>query len=148
MTNRTTIRIEHDGATYDGQIMTIQATHLGYGNDHGIMSADLTCVYPGGGIGVGGYCLDKSTGAPDYERVGTAYGLDHLIRIIETVGANSWEKLRGQAVIVLFEEGRGGWGGRSVGIAGLTNDKVLILQAHADHWRETAETADTSDDAR
>jgi hypothetical protein len=39
---------------------------------------------------------------------------------------------------VLFK-GESFWGATSVGIAGLHSDKVLILKAHAELWRNEAE---------
>jgi hypothetical protein len=129
------ITVEHDGVKYAGTIATIKSTRLGY-EDHGVLTASLTCEWKGGGVSVGGFVLDepKSADRKDYSRRGTAYGLDHIIRIIETVGVSRWEALVGSHVVVL-SEGRGGLGSRSVGIAGMDNEKVLILQQHADQWR-------------
>jgi hypothetical protein len=140
-----TITVEHDGKTYSGQLARIDSTSFG-SQDHGIVSAWLHCSWKSGGIGVGGFCLDTpkpkdQRAAGDYTRLGTAYGLDHLMQIMATVGVETWEKLPGQQVIVLFEDGRDGWGSTSVGIAGVLNDKVLILKQHADSWREAAEVA-------
>lgn len=136
------ITVEHGGIEYGGQIGTIKSTHLGY-QDHGILTADLTIEWPGGGVSVGGFCLDepRDREARDYERTGTAYGLDHIIRIIETVGVDRWERLVGQKVIVLFE-GKSAWGSRSVGIAHATDEsKVFILEEHAEAWREKEDAA-------
>ena len=129
---KTTITIDIDGVTYYGQPARVKKTSLGL-EDHGITTAYLTCEWPGGGISVGGYCLDESTGAPDYRRRGTAYGLDHLIRIMEVVG-ESWEQIPGSEIVVLFDEPNN-IGTRAVGIANLLNDKHLILGNHADRWR-------------
>jgi hypothetical protein len=136
-----TIAVEHGGKTYSGQIARIDSTSLGW-EDHGILTANLHCTWPGGGISVGGFCLDESTGTPDWARRGTAYGLDHVMRLMETVGVTAWEKLPGEQVIVLFdaEPGRSTLGSRSVGIAGLFNESVLVLQEHADAW-DTAVSA-------
>lgn len=135
MTTRT-ITIEHEGETYSGQIATIESTSLGF-EDHGILTAMLHCSWQGGGVGVGGFCLDqpKDKNSRDYSRAGTAYGLDHIIRLIETVGVGSWEKLTGREVIVLFK-GKSMLGATAAGIAGVTNDKVLILADHAAAWKD------------
>lgn len=135
MTNRK-LTIEHNGKTYGGQIGTIRSTRLGY-QDHGILTADLTVEWPGGGVSVGGFVLDepKDREARDYTRRGTAFGLDHIIRLIETVGVEKWEDLKGQQVVVLFE-GNGGIGSRSVGLASTTDEsKVMVLAEHATEWR-------------
>lgn len=130
------VTIEHNGKTYSGQIATIKRTSLTY-EDHGILTTYLHCDWEGGGISVGGYCLDepKSRESRDYSRIGTAYGLDHIIRILETVGVESWEKLTGKQVIILFES-ENSWGSIAAGISGLLNGKVFIPKEHADEWRE------------
>lgn len=124
-----TITVEHNGKTYEGQIGTIRSTSLGY-EDHGILTANLDVRFASGGVGVGGYCLDI---IQDGQRVGTAYGLDHIIRIIETAGVSSWEKLPGTQIIVLFA-GHAGLGGRSIGFASTVEDRVLIFEEHSAEW--------------
>lgn len=129
------VSITHEGKTYGGQIATIDSTALG-SPDHGIVSAYLHTKWNGGGIGVGGYCLDeplKDDGGKFIKRAGTAYGLDHLMRIMETVGVSKWEDLPGRHVIVLFE-GTNIFGKMAAGIAGITNEKVLIFKEHADKF--------------
>lgn len=130
MGNRS-ITVNHGGTTYFGEVATIKTTALGY-KGHGIFSAYLTCEWPGSGIAVGGFSLDTPDGTGGRE--GTGFGLDHVIRIMETVGVSQWEKLAGRQVIVLFPEA-GTWGSSAVGIASLTDDKVLIFREHADLWR-------------
>lgn len=140
----TKITIEHNGRTYNGAVMRITRTHLG-DEDHGIVTAYLHCEGNSGGISVGGYTLDtpvKEAGK-FVGRIGTAYGLDHLMRLMETVGVDRWEKLPGQSVIVLYE-GSAGWGGTSVGIAGLLNDKVLILKEHVAEFEARYPKSDPS----
>jgi hypothetical protein len=134
--------IEHNGVEYGGQIGTVTSTRLGY-ESHGILTASLGVEWKGGGVSAGGYCLDtpKDIDGRDYTRVGTAFGLDHLIRIIETVGVESWEAIKGQHVIVLFE-GRSAWGSQSVGIAHTTDEsKVLVFTEHAAAWRDEIEAS-------
>lgn len=128
------IEISHNGTTYSGEINRITGTTFG-AEGHGITTAYLHCEGDGTGVSVGGFCLDQSSGPPDHVRVGTAYGLDHLLRIMETVGVSSWEALSGERVVVLFPDDDH-WGQRAVGIAGLLNGKVLIFEEHAAEWRE------------
>lgn len=133
-----TITIEHAGRTYAGEIMQIESTALTV-EDHGIVTAYLHCKNGSSGIGVGGFGLDAPVTDDDgkfLRREGTGYGLDHLMQFMQTVGVTSWEKLKGQHVIVLYE-GRAGWGGMSVGIASLTGDRVFILKEHAELWEAT-----------
>lgn len=133
MTART-LTVEHDGTTYHGHAAVIKSTSLTY-EDHGILTAYVACEWPSAGITVGGYCLDKSTGSPDYKRVGTAYGLDHIIRLLDVVGVHSWEAMAGKQVIVLFSEANT-LGRQAVGLAHITDEsKVFILSEHAEQWR-------------
>ncbi len=142
MSTGITVKVEHNGTTYDGTIGTIKSTHLG-DEDHGIVTAYVHVEWPGGGIGVGGYCLDKplKVDGKFIRRQGTAYGLDHLMQIMATVGVDRWEKLPGKQVIVLFAEGNSGWGGKSVGLAGTTNGQVFVLAEHAETWKNAEAAA-------
>jgi hypothetical protein len=137
MSSNRRITVEHNGTTYYGFIATIESTRLGYGNERGIMDAWLHLKWDGSGVGVGGFVLDKprSKELRDYTRMGTAYGLDHIIRIMETVGVSDWESLTGAQVVVLFLSPES-WGSQSKGIAGLQNDKVFIPAEHAQAWRD------------
>lgn len=132
------VTVEHNGQKYTGHVATIKSTTLGI-EDHGIMTANLHCEWPGGGVSVGGYCLDSPNGkpSPDFKREGTAFGLDHIMQIMDTVGVYSWEKIPGKQVIVLFDYSESGntWGSWAVGFANiLDEDKVLILKEHAEAW--------------
>ena len=133
-----TISIEHNGVQYSGEVMRIKATSLGW-EDHGILTAFLHCEFPGGGIGVGGFCLDtpkKDSEGHHLGREGTAYGLDHVMQLMRTVGVSTWEDLVGKDVIVLHEGTGSSLGRMSKGIAGLLNDRVMILSEHAAQWHE------------
>ena len=131
--------IEHGGKTYYGELGTVTSTRLSQ-EDHGIFTASLLVEWKGGGVSAGGFVLDEYDKASD-RRVGTAFGLDHVMQIIETVGVASWEKIKGSNVFVLFESDNS-WGSQSVGIAGLTNDKVLVFKEHAEYWRDREGWAD------
>lgn len=131
-----TITIAHNGTEYGGQIGTITETRLGY-EGHGILTTSLLVEWKGGGVSAGGYCLDmpRDRESRDYERIGTAYGLDFIIRTLATVGVESWEALKGREVIVLFE-GPSAWGARAVGIASTTDDsRVFVFKDHAEAWK-------------
>lgn len=79
-----TTTVEHGGTTYYGRVAAITSTHLGE-EDHGILSAYLTCQGDGWSISVGGYALDTYDRERD-RRIPTAYGLDHLVQIMRAVG--------------------------------------------------------------
>lgn len=137
MTDRA-ITITHEGKTYTGEVAVIKRTSLGW-EDHGILTAFLHCEWPGAGIGVGGFCLDRSSGTIGQPRIGTAYGLDHIMRLMETVGVRNWEDLEGKSVVVLFDEGQR-YGGGAKGIAHILNNKVFILKDHAELWIDKGPT--------
>lgn len=129
--------IEHNGVEYTAHVATIKSTHLG-GQDHGIFTASLGLRWDNSGISVGGMTLDtpdKDADGKFLGRVGSAYGLDHIMRILETVGAGRWENLPGERVFVLFENG-GGWGSTAKGIANVDTGAVLIFKEHAAKWLE------------
>jgi hypothetical protein len=134
-TSKRTLTIEHNGQTYYGHIAKIESTMLGL-EDHGVVTAYLHLKWDGSGIGVGGYCLDTPVKKPDgthSHREGTGYGLDHIMRLTQTVGVSTWENLTGADVIVLFTT-ESSWGSMAKGIAGLHNGKVMILKEHAEQW--------------
>ena len=130
-----TLTVKHNGIEYSGEIYRIESTALG-SEDHGIMTGYLYCKGDGTGIGLGGLGLD-SYNKEDKRREGTAYGLDWIKRVIETVGVESWEKLPGARVIGLFT-GSGHLGQSAVGIANVDTGKVLIWKEHAEEWRGRA----------
>ena len=70
----------------------IKSTMLGK-EDHGIMSFMLYLDYGGSGQGFGGYSLG-----------GNSYKI--IKRILEVVGVNSWEDLKGQVVRVKAEHNK------------------------------------------
>lgn len=129
------ITIEHNGETLYGQIATVDSTKLWW-EDHGILTASLSLKWQNGGVSFGGYCLDepKDREAKDYTRAGTAYGLDHIMRIIETVGASGWEGIKGSKVIAYFDR-ENAWGSTVRAIGGLDNGLVFDPKAHAEEWK-------------
>jgi hypothetical protein len=75
----------------------IESTTLGV-EDHGIFTAWLHLTYgSGGGQGFGGFALDGKPTRRDAhsQRPGTAYGCEFILRVLRTLDAPSWEKLKG-----------------------------------------------------
>ena len=89
----------------------IESTMLGY-EDHGLLTCFLHLKQGGTGQGFGGYRLDAPKGAD------CALGTFWIQRILETVGASSWEQIKGKYVRVDGEE----WG-EIYGIGHITEDK-------------------------
>lgn len=131
--------IEHNGVEYQAHVATIERTHFG-SEDHGIVTAYLHLKWGSSGIGVGGMCLDspkKDESGKYLRRIGSAYGLDHLMQLMATVGVDSWEKLPGKRVFVLFPNN--GWGSIASGIANIDTGKAFILKEHSEEWKACEE---------
>lgn len=72
---------------------TIHSTMLG--TSHGMYVAYLDLNYGGAHQGFGGNILDDITPDDKYKRVGTAFGMEYIIQILETLEVDEWEKLPG-----------------------------------------------------
>lgn len=109
-------------------IAKITSTSLGY-EDHGILTAMLTVDYGGSGQGIGGYSLDGPEHDADdkfLRRVGSAFGMEFVARIIRACGVQSWEQVKGRTIFVLqdLDEGTLAWGtARVLGIENLPTEK-------------------------
>ena len=102
----------------------ITGTSLGI-EDHGIFTAWLDVTYDGKGTSqsIGGYALDEWDDATKH-RVGTAYGLEWIKRVMAAAGVDRWEKLVGRTVFILKTEEQsliGGYG--ALGIRPLPTEK-------------------------
>ena len=75
----------------------IKATKLGFvGND--ILTFDLILdIQDGGGVCVGGYALSQYDKTKQ-KIVGTAQGTSVIMRILEVVGVDTWEELKGKYI--------------------------------------------------
>lgn len=97
----------------------ITKTMLGF-EDHGIMTFFVYLEWDGGGVGFGGYSLDEYD-KEQKKRVGVGYSMDLLKEIMEVVGVETWEQLKGKHVRVDSE----GWGGKALGLGNLLKDKWI-----------------------
>jgi hypothetical protein len=76
----------------------IESTVLG-DEDHGVFTCYVFVSGDGWGCGFGGYALDEYN-KEKKERIGTAYGLEFIKRILKTLEISTWEKLKGTPVRV------------------------------------------------
>lgn len=75
--------------------------------DHGCLTLAMTLEGSGWGVVYGGYCLGKGyLGADDDFFDGSAAGMEYLIRIMDTVGVEKFQDLKGKYVRVAAK-GRG-----------------------------------------
>ena len=80
----------------------IKSTFLGV-EDHGIFTLWLRLEWDGSGQGAGGRALDESK---DGNRVGTIYGHQMIIDILQTVGVSKWEDLPGKHIRIKSDHSR------------------------------------------
>ena len=111
----------------------ITGTTLGR-EDHGIMTAWLHLEGDGWGVGFGGYGLD-SYDKDAKKRIGHAYGMAFIMGVLDVVGVDSWEKLKGQHVRVETE----GWGGKAHRIGHIMSDKWFDPKALAESMKGGAQ---------
>lgn len=74
----------------------ITSTSLG-AEDHGIFTVSLCLEYESGVQCFGGYAMD-SYDKIKKRRVGTAYGLEFIKRVMDTVGVTEWSQLAGKHI--------------------------------------------------
>ena len=75
--------------------------------DHGCLTLSMTLDGGGWGVVYGGYCLGKGyLGADDDFFDGSAAGMEYLMRIMDTVGVEKFQNLKGKYVRVATK----GWG--------------------------------------
>lgn len=73
--------------------------------DHGCLTLAMTLKGSGWGVVYGGYCLGHGyLGADDFD--GSASGLEYIMRIMDTVGVERFQNLKGKYVRVTTK----GWG--------------------------------------
>lgn len=98
-------------------------TQLGR-EDHGILTFMIFVKFgDGGGCGIGGYVLDernKDTG----ERVFSAESMEAVSKILDTVGVDYWEDLKGKYIRVK----ENGWGSPIDEIGNVLEDKWFNLK--------------------
>jgi hypothetical protein len=82
----------------------ITGTMLGV-EDHSILTCWLYLDYGGMGQGFGGYALDTYDKVKG-RRVGTAFGMEFIRRIMEVVEVEKWEDLTGQYCRVFADHSR------------------------------------------
>ena len=68
--------------------------------DHGILTCMIHLDYGGGGQGFGGYAFDRYL--KDFDRrQGTAWGMEFIRCVLDTLKIEQWEKLPGTPVRVV-----------------------------------------------
>ena len=95
-------------------IAKVRSTFLGV-EDHGILTAIIYLDYGGGGQGAGLFTFDTHNkpreGTPyapmyDSERVGSAFGMEWIRRVLEAFGVDTWEELPGRTIFAYADWGK------------------------------------------
>lgn len=86
------------------KIAKVTGTFLGW-EDHGMFTCSLTLDYGHSGQGAGFYQLSTYDPATD-RQVGTAEGLEFVIRLLRACGVSSWERLVGRTVFAHATSGK------------------------------------------
>ncbi len=97
----------------------ISGTSLGGKDGNGTFMAWLYLEWPGAGVGFGGYGIDEWSESLGRRRDQTGSGLEFIRAIMETVGVEQWEDLKGKYIRVDTE----GLGGKALRIGNLLEDK-------------------------
>ncbi len=118
----------------------IENTNLGNMKDGTLFGFWLYLDFGGTGQGFGGYCLDEYD-KPLSRRVGTAAGLESIIQILEIVGVDHWEDLKGKLIRVKRDAE---WNGKIFGIGHVLKDQWFEPEAFFAEWREREAAIQTS----
>ena len=97
----------------------IESVDLSMG-DHGCLTLSMTLEGYGWGVVYGGYCLGKGyLGADDDFFEGSDIGTEYLMRIMDTVGVETFQDLKGKYVRIATK----GWGDSVKIIGNIIKDK-------------------------
>ena len=87
--------------------------------DHGCLTFYLTLEGDGWGINYGGYCIGLGFLGSDSFTAENGSGLVAIMRIMDTVGVERWEDLKGKYIRIVHE----GWGSSVKKIGNIIEDK-------------------------
>lgn len=87
--------------------------------DHGCLTFYLTLEGDGWGINYGGYCIGFGFLGSDSFTAENGSGLVAIMRIMDTVGVERWEDLKGKYIRIVDE----GWGSSVKKIGNIIEDK-------------------------
>ena len=90
--------------------------------EHGCLTFWVWVEMQNGACGIGGYCIGHGHLDADHFD-GDGRGLVAMARIMDTVGVENWEDLKGEYCRVDSE----GWGGKIIRIGNLIRDKWFDL---------------------
>lgn len=92
--------------------------------DRGILTLWISLEFDGGGQGYGGYALDQWD-EKKKERIGTDYGCQCIINLLNTFDVINWSKLENIYCRVEREEG---WSGKILRIGHVVEDRWFSFE--------------------
>jgi len=102
--------------------------------DHGILTFFLTFDFGGSCQGFGGYTLDSWDKKKD-RRVGTAFGMDLILKLLNTFGVDRLDRIVGRTCFALYEQPYR-WNDTIKGIETPKFDggKQFVIDEHVEEW--------------
>lgn len=91
---------------------------------HGCLTFYLTLEGAGWGCGYGGYCIGKGYLDAEEFTTGSGNGLVAMMKIMDTVGVEHWEDLKGKYIRCKTD----GWGGTIDEIGNLIENKWFNIR--------------------
>jgi hypothetical protein len=113
----------------------IESTSLGWGGGAPCLTVFLHLTFDGTGQGFGGYAHDepvRDAAGKFLRREGTAWGMEWISRVLQTLEVQTWEKLPG-TIIRVRRERPGSFGGPIVAIGHAYKDRWFEPQKDLAH---------------
>lgn len=108
----------------------ITSTKLGYIQHRGIMTFWIFLDYGGQGQVFGGYCLDGYDDSTE-SRVQSVLTGDLVFNLLDTLGLDSWEDLKGTVVRAILDEDS--FSGKVLGLAHFIQNKEFNFVEHIEN---------------
>lgn len=107
----------------------IKSTRLGPGDGPAFTIYLVLDIQNGGGVNIGGVALDSYDKEKE-ERIGTAYGMNVIKRVLEVVGVRTWEQLEGKYIRIVS----GGIGSTVTKFGNLMKDDWMDFTTYGKEW--------------
>ena len=103
--------------------------------DHGCLTFYLTLEGDGWGVNYGGYCIGLGFLGSDSFTAKNGGGLVAIMRIMDTVGVERWEDLKGKYIRIVDE----GWGSSVKKIGNIIEDKWFDIDEFFKNYNKEKE---------
>ena len=110
--------------------------------DHGCLTFYLTLEGDGWGINYGGYCIGLGFLGSDSFTAENGSGLVAIMRIMNTVGVERWEDLKGKYIRIVDE----GWGSSVKKIGNIIEDKWFDIDEFFKNYNKENKNEETKND--